>query len=264
MPTGRPVTKEASTPWRAESNFFPGRRFESMADLNAQALEWATKRMAQRPVDKTHLIPVAAFEIEKPYLIQISPYIHPPYDIHYRLMDQYGYISFSGNFYWVPQVPDLSRQKVKVLQYSDSIQVYFQRKLLVRYELPPEGVRNQKFTPPDQTPKYQPWNRKKPKVSEEKILRTLSDVVNRYLDFALHQSQKIGRKHHFIRQLYGLYRRLAPSLFLKTIQRALTYRITHPPTTHHRADGGAVIAGGQLLHTPGYDRWGLQKQRGLY
>jgi hypothetical protein len=29
-----------------ESNFFPGRRFESLADLNRQALEWATRKMA--------------------------------------------------------------------------------------------------------------------------------------------------------------------------------------------------------------------------
>jgi transposase len=220
--------------YTVESNFFPGRRFDSMADLNAQALEWATKRMAQRPVSKTHLIPAVTFEFEKPYLAKLSPYIHPPYQVHCRLIDQYGYISFSGNFYWVP---DVSRQKVKVLQYSDSIHIYFQRKLLVRYALPPEGVRNQKFTPPGKTPKYQPWNRKKPTVSEEKKLRSLSEsgVVSQYLDFALHRSQKVGRKHHFIRQIYGLYRKLAPSLFVKTIQRALTYRITNLQTIEQMA-----------------------------
>lgn len=218
--------------YTVESNFFPGRRFDSLADLNRQALEWATKRMANRPVSKSDLIPAAAFEFEKAYLIKLPPYIHPPYQVAYRLIDQYGYISFLGNYYWVP---DLSRQEVKVLQYSDSIHVYYQRELLVQYWLPPQGIRNQKYTPPGKTPKHQPWNRKKPTASEEKTLRSLSDVVNRYLDFAFNQSQKVAQKHRFIRQLYGLYRKLAPSLFVKTISRALTYRITNAGTIEQMA-----------------------------
>lgn len=218
--------------YTVESNFFPGRRFDSLADLNRQAFAWATKRMANRPVSKSDLIPAAAFEFEKAYLIKLPCYIHPPYQVAYRLIDQYGYISFSGNYYWVP---DLSRQKVKVLHYSDSIHVYYKRKLLVQYSLPPQGIRNQKFTPPGKTPKHQPSNRKKPTASEEKKLRSLSDVVNRYLDFAFNHSQKVAQKHRFIRQLYGLYRKLAPPLFVKTISRALTYRITNAGTIEQMA-----------------------------
>jgi transposase len=212
-----------------ESNFFPGRRFDSLEDLNRQALEWSTKRMANRPVSKSNLLPAAAFEFEKSHLIKLPPYIHPPYQVQYRLIDQYGYISFSGNYFWVPEVPDvpdLCRQQVKVLQYSDAIEVYHRQKLLVRYPLPPEGFKNQKFTPPGKTPKHQPNNRKKPTAKEENKLRSLSPEVNRYLDFVFNPSQKVAQKHRFIRQLYGLYRKLAPNLFIKTIHRALTYRIT--------------------------------------
>jgi len=218
--------------YTVESNFFPGRRFDSLEDLNRQALEWATKRMANRPVSKSDLIPAAAFEFEKAYLIKLPPYIHPPYQVQYRLIDQYGYISFSGNYFWVP---DLYRQQVKVLQYSDSIDVYYRHKLLVRYPLPPEGIRNQKFTPPGKTPKHQPWNRKKPTALEEKKLRSLCPEVNQYLDFAFNPSQKVRQKHRFIRQLYGLYQKLALPLFVKTIRRALTYRITDAQTLEQMA-----------------------------
>ncbi len=218
--------------YTVESNFFPGRHFDSLADLNRQAFAWATKRMARRPVSKSDLIPAAAFEFEKAYLIKLPPYIQPPYQVQYRLIDQYGYISFLGNYYWVPE---LSRREVKVLQYSDSIHLYYQRKLLVRYLLPPEGVRNQKFTPPGKTPKHQPSNRKKPTALEEKTLRSLCSEVNQYLDFAFKQSQKVGRKHRFIRQLYGLYQKLARPLFVKTISRALTYRIINPQTIEQMA-----------------------------
>ncbi len=213
--------------YTVESNFFPGRRFDSLADLNRQAFEWATKRMANRPVSKSDLIPAAAFEFEKTYLIKLPSYIQPPYQVQYRRIDQYGYISFSGNYYWVP---DLSRQEVKVLQYSDCIHVYYQRKLLAQYSLPPQGIRNQKYTPPGKTPKHQPWNRKKPTAFEEKTLRGLCAEVNQYLDFAFNQSRKVGQKHRFIRQLYALYQKLAQPLFVKTINRALTYRIANPRT----------------------------------
>jgi transposase len=220
--------------YTVETNFFPGRRFNSIEDLNKQALEWATRRMAQRPVSKSGLIPVRAFEFEKSYLVKLPSYIHPPYRVYYRLIDQYGYVSFDGNFYWIP---DLSRDKInvnriKILQYSDFIRLYHNLKLLIQYSLPPEGVKNQKFHPPGQSPKYQPWNRKKPTAFEEKKLRNLSPEVVAYLDFALSgkQTKYVKQKHRFIRQLYGLYKKLSLPLFVKTISRALKYRITNMET----------------------------------
>ena len=55
--------------WTVETNFFPGRRFESLEDMNQQAFQWATVRLEHRPVAKTRLIPAQAFEHERPYLV---------------------------------------------------------------------------------------------------------------------------------------------------------------------------------------------------
>jgi hypothetical protein len=52
--------------WTVETNFFPGRTFGSLEDLNEQAFQWATDRYAKRPQAKTGLIPADAFEHEKP------------------------------------------------------------------------------------------------------------------------------------------------------------------------------------------------------
>ncbi len=81
-----------------ETNFFPGRTFESLEDLNDQALQWATVRMPKRPMSKTRLIPAEAFEQEKPDLIALPPYIEPPYRVHERGTDQYGYAPVDGNY----------------------------------------------------------------------------------------------------------------------------------------------------------------------
>lgn len=206
-----------------ETNFIPGRRFESMADLNAQAMNWATVRMLVRPVSKTGLIPADAFEYERSYLQKVPLFVTPPYLVHERCTDQYGYVSCDGNFYWIPGT---SRFDVKVLQYSDRVKIYHRKELLCEYDLPPDGIKNEKFAPQGQPQsRYQPNNRKRPTDEEEKRLRAISNEINAYLDFVF--TLKTGKERHgFIRRLYGLSQKLAPSLFIKSIHRALTYRIT--------------------------------------
>ncbi len=207
--------------WTVETNFFPGRSFESLEDINRQAREWATVRMANRPVSKTGLIPVVAFEFERPYLICVLKATTPPYIPHSRLIDQYGYIAFDGNYYWIPQI---SNRKVNILQYSDSIKIYHNRKLLLSYPLPHEGVKNEKFSPKGQpAPLYQPKYRKRPSAIEEKQLRAAGKEVDNYLSFAL--KQKGQTRHRFVRELYNLYKKVALPPFLNALKRALTYRI---------------------------------------
>ena len=209
--------------YTVETNFIPGRRFESMEDLNAQAKDWATVRMPVRPVSKTGLIPADAFEHERPYLQKVPEFVTPPYLVHERCTDQYGYVSCDGNFYWIPGT---SRHMVKVLQYSDRIKIYHQRELLCEYELPPDGVKNEKFAPKGQPQsRYQPNNRKRATAEEEKKLRLMSTEINAYLDFVF--TNKAGRERHgFIRRFYGLSKKLDPALFIQSVSRALTYRIT--------------------------------------
>ena len=204
------------------TNFFAGRQFESLQDLNQQAFEWATVRSANRPTGKTRLIPAAAFEYEKAYLNKLPAYVEPPYQVHNRHTDQYGFASFDGNFYWIPGT---ARHKVKVLQYDDHLKIYHHRQLLGHYQLPEYGVKNKEISPQGQPkPPHKPKYRKKPTAEEEKILRTAADVIDAYLTFAL-KEKSAQSKHRFIRQLYGLYKKMARTLLIKTIQRASKYRI---------------------------------------
>ena len=55
-------------------------------------------------------------------------------------------------------------------------------------------------------------------------MRTAADEIDAYLTFAL-KEKSAQSKHRFIRQLYGLYKKMARSLLIKTIQRAKKYRI---------------------------------------
>src|SRR5205809_388847 len=207
--------------YTVETNFLPGRRFESLEDMNQQAFQWATLRMEQRPAAKTRQVPAKAFEHEQQFLVKLPAHLPSPYLVHERETDQYGYAAFGGNYYWVPGT---DRDDVKVFQYSDRLKIYQHRQCLVEYRLPADGVTNTLISPEGMPkPARQPKNRKRPTQEEEKRLRAISEAVDRYLKFAL---QAGVQRHRFLRELFALSCRMTRSLFIQTIERALRYQIT--------------------------------------
>ncbi|HOY78719.1 MAG TPA: hypothetical protein PLN33_12975 [Hyphomonadaceae bacterium] len=228
--------------YTVESNFLPGRSFASLEDLNAQALEWATVRMEQRPQGKARLVPARAFEHESAYLVRLPPHLPAPCRAHHRDTDQYGYASFQANYYWVPGT---TREAVRLLEYSDRLKIYRLHECLAEYPLPPDGVKNAKFSPEGQPkPRYQPHRRRQPTQEEEQALRAMGDPVGRYLDFAL-QPKGIQR-HRLVRELFALSRLVTPALFAQTLERAQRYRIVELPSLHRIAHRIACQAGATL------------------
>ncbi len=212
--------------WAVETNFFPGRTFDSLEDLNAQALEWATVRLEHRPVKKTGLIPAKAFELEQDSLTQLPKHLPAPYEVRERGTDQYGYVHFGANFYWIPGT---RREDVKVLEYADQIKIFVRRRCVAEYPLPPDGVKNERFSPDGEPkPRYQPNNRKREATEEAKRLRAMGTEVIEYLDYAL--SAPGIQRHRFTRELFAFSRQVPQVVFVQTVQRALRYRIVQLET----------------------------------
>jgi transposase len=234
--------------WTVETNFLPGRAFQSMEDINTQALDWAGTRMDHRPQGKARLIPAKVFEHERSYLIQLPPHIPAPYLLHERGTDQYGYVAFAGNFYWLPGT---ARETVRVLEYAAKLQLCVGTECVAEYPLPSEGVSNARFSPPGQPePPGHPRNCKQPTQEEEKRLRAVSPGVDAYLSFAL-KPMGIAR-HRFIRELFALSRQMTPDLFIRTVERALRYRIADIETLRRIAH--LYLAQGEpLLPHPAVD-----------
>ncbi len=207
--------------WTVETNFLPGRTFENLEDLNQQALDWATVRMENRPQTKAGLIPARVFEHEQVFLTPLPPHLPPPYKLHQRDIDQYGYIVLATNFYWVPGA---DRAPVTVLQYADRLKLYRDRQCLAEYSLPADGVRHGKFSPEGlPKPPHPPNNCKQPTQEEEKRLRAQGPTVSAYLDWVL--KLKGPGRHRFLRSLLALSRKMTPELFGPSIERAAKYRI---------------------------------------
>jgi hypothetical protein len=212
--------------YTVESNFFPGRTFQSMEDLNRQAFEWATDRMYHRPVAKTRLIPAKAFEYEQAFLIKLLPHLPAPYLVLDRGTDQYGYASVEGNFYWVPGT---SRAPVTILRYSDRLEMYRDRERLAEYRLAADGVKGALFSPEGfPKPRHRPRSQRNRTAEEEKRLRALGSAVGAYLDFAL--KPKGIQRHQFLRDLFALSRQMTAPLFVKALERAHTYKVVDVAT----------------------------------
>lgn len=208
--------------WTVETNFLPGRTFASLEDLNVQALEWSTVRMEQRPAAKSRLIPAQVFEHEKASLVRLPDHLPAPYHPGQRRLDAYGYIAFGGNFFWVPGD---NRGEVRVLEYSDRLRIYQGRELLHEYPLPPDGVKNQPFSPEGlPKPRWRPHRCHGRTDLEEKRLRAIAPSVDAYLDFAL--KPKGILRHGFVRKLFALSQKMSPSLFIRSVERARKYGVT--------------------------------------
>ena len=212
--------------WTVETNFLPGRTFTSLEDLNQQALEWATVRMDNKPQGRARLIPAKAFEHEQAYLIPLPAHLPAPYRVHERGIDQYGFVTFGANYYWVPGT---RREQIKLLEYSQRIKIIQAGQCVVEYPLAPEGVKNQQFSPEGQpAPPHHAHNRRHPTEAEEKHLRALAPAVGAYLDFAL--PAKGIQRHELIRRLLALSRRMSVELLSRSLERARKYCITSVET----------------------------------
>jgi transposase len=207
--------------WTVETNFLPGRTFANLEDLNQQALVWSTERLDHRPQAKTGLIPAKAFEHERTFLLALPPHLPAPYKVHQRDTDQYGYIPFDANFYWVPGT---DRQDVQVLQYADRLKIFQRRECVAEYPLPAEGVRHGRFSPEGlPPPPHHPHHRREPALEEEKRLRAISASVSAYLEGVL--PRKGPGRHRFLRGLLALSRKMSAELFVRSVERAARFRI---------------------------------------
>jgi hypothetical protein len=228
--------------WTVQTNFLPGRNFQSLEDLNQQARQWATVRMEQRPQGKADLIPAKAFEHERHYLTALPAQLPAPYCPYERGTDEYGYVAVEGNFYWVPGT---GREDVKVLRYAEHLKIYRQRTCVAEYPLPADGVKNARFSPAGQpAPRHLPKNRKHGSQQEEQRLRGLGPEVAAYVDFAL-QTPGIQR-HRFLRELFALSRKVTPGVLVEALTRARRYRVVSMDTLH-RIAWLCMSQGGQQL-----------------
>ena len=104
-----------------ENNFYPGRTFADLADLNRQMEAWCEKVNAR---GRRHLggsAPVTLFQSEKPYLLPLPVYVPEVYALHPRVVDLEGMVNLHNNRYSVPE--DLIGRQVEVRETKEKVTI---------------------------------------------------------------------------------------------------------------------------------------------
>ena len=114
-----------------ENNFLAGRTFADWADLNAQARAWCEGVANAKPKRVLGMSPQAAYAMEKAHLLPLPAYIPPVTEIHYRVVDCYGFVHLDTNRYSVPE--RWVGKKVAVHKRPEQVLIYADRTLLAEH-----------------------------------------------------------------------------------------------------------------------------------
>jgi transposase len=85
-----------------EHNFFAGRSFTDLEDLNAQARQWCDQ-VNQRYVRSRRARPSELFAVERTALREMPVWVPDPYELARRSVDVDGFVTFDTNRYSVPE-----------------------------------------------------------------------------------------------------------------------------------------------------------------
>ncbi|HJX61341.1 MAG TPA: IS21 family transposase [Dehalococcoidia bacterium] len=104
-----------------ERNFYAGRKFADLADLNAQAVTFCDKSNA-RWRRHLHASPRELYAAERPYLKRLPIHVPEVYLLHHRIVDVEGYVTVARHRYSVPA--ELIGRQVEVRETRDRIEVF--------------------------------------------------------------------------------------------------------------------------------------------
>jgi len=199
-----------------EHNFFAGRTFADLADLNAQARVFCDKVNAARK-KHLHASPRELFAAERPHLRPLPLFVPEVYALHHRLVDVEGFVNVHGHRYSVPYL--LIGRQLEVRETKDRIDVYHGPRLVASHA----KVLGRTFTRVT-VPEHRPPRGARPStqpVPEEQTLAQADPPVPAYA--AALKQRSAGRGTLALRRLLALYREYPRGPFLHAVTLAAQY-----------------------------------------
>ncbi|MBS1172334.1 MAG: hypothetical protein H6R12_1164 [Proteobacteria bacterium] len=201
-----------------ERNFYPGRRFTDLSDLNGQFATWCDqvnrtfrKRLAARPLE--------LWAAEKPLLKRLPLYIPEVYDLHQRMVDVESFVCLHHNRYEV--APELIGRRVEVRESKDRVRIFCgPNEVAVHARLEP-GLEKRSLLP--ERPERRRARHHHECLREEVELQAAGAEFAELLA-RLHAAH--GRASRHIRTLHRLYLDYPTAALRKVITHALGYGLT--------------------------------------
>ena len=127
-----------------ENNFYAGREFVDIDDLNAQLRAWCD-RANDRPKRSLPKTPFELLAAERPHLRPLPVFVPEIYDVHTRRVDVEGYVTLHSNRYSLPAT--LIGRTVEVRESITRVRVFDGHKLVVAHGRVQPGARARTMLP---------------------------------------------------------------------------------------------------------------------
>ena len=134
-----------------DNNFLAGRRFDSFADLNAQARAWCDKVNAT-PKRHLHASPRELFAVERTRIKPLPIAVPEVYELYHRIVDTEGFVNVRRNRYSVPYA--LIGRDVEIRESKDRVDVFEGPRRVATHARAPE-LTDARVTAPEHRPPRQ-------------------------------------------------------------------------------------------------------------
>lgn len=207
-----------------ENNFYVGRDFDDIDDVNAQLRGWCDRlNHAYRRSLKTSAVELLA--VERPALRPLPLHIPEVYDLHRRQVDVEGFINLHTNRYSVES--RLIGRALDIRETKERVRVFDGHRLVVDHERRPYGARERVTHPEHRGSEARRRRRKaEPPSTEEALLRRTAPVLATLCDRL--RKRYGGQARRPIRQLHRIFLDYPTEAVLKAAGQAATYDLFDP------------------------------------
>ncbi len=183
-----------------EHNFYPGRTFADLADLNAQLRAWCDRVNAAYK-RKLRAKPIELFAAEKAALRPLPIYVPEVYELHERIVDLEGHVTLHNNRYSVAE--DLIGRRVEVRETKDKVRICYGHGLAAEHDRLEDGAAKTSTLPEHRKRRRARRGSAEIELPEEPVLRAAGQSLAALLDrLARHHG---GRRAKHVRRLHRMY-----------------------------------------------------------
>jgi len=202
-----------------ERNFYAGREFADLDDLNAQLRAWCD-RVNDRPKSSLPKTPFELLVAERPHLQPLPAFVPEVYDLHNRRVDVEGYINLHTNRYSVP-APLIGRT-IEIRESMQKVRLFDGHQLIVEHDRRQPGA-HARVTRPEHLHDGRHRLRVGPSEQEvllQKVSPTLAELAARL------RKRHGGQALRAVRRLHKMYLDYPTEVLEGAIADALTYDLS--------------------------------------
>lgn len=202
--------------WHVESNFYPGRTFTDLADLNAQAVTWCDTYNAAFHKSFGG-IPDELAVLERLARPPLPAWIPEPTEVHIRRVDTEGYVTLHTTRYSVPE--ERIGQQLEVHETLERVRVFAGHRLLAEHARREVGA-GKRVTLPKHRGRHKRRSKPRPPSHEELALRAAGPALAALCD-ALRKNP--ARGHRAVRRLHRIWLDYPTDAVETAVARALEF-----------------------------------------